>query len=256
MADKHPAKHRRVLLEEANDPSTDPERLRKLARNENKAVRRAVQRNPSLPEDVWRKVLLDGQPEAWANPMTPIYLLAWTPHKKDWNTLEDATRLAAEALWKRPDRCSVQGKTLLNAKIQAWWATSEDADDMMSLLAWWADAKGNGSQEHREAVRITIVCVRTIPDLTTKDRQAFDILQAWSEDGKDGRKKAKDLASSVAVRNTIYFAENTSYRPWHAIFALIDVLVSDKEGKEAERKHFRLLTNVIRQARPLPPVVE
>jgi len=59
-------------LEEATDPTTDLERLCHLAEHWDEAVRRAAWKNPAVPEDVWRRALFLGKPEAWSKPMAPI----------------------------------------------------------------------------------------------------------------------------------------------------------------------------------------
>lgn len=244
-------------LQEASDPSTDPERLRELAEewdDPNEPVQRAARKNPSLPEDVWREVLLDGQLEAWANPMAPFYLLAWTPHKDDPRTLENGARLAMQALWETPERCSSEGKILLAAKIQAWWTTSESSRDMMRFLGAWVTAKGQQSPEHLNVLRILVLCVRTTPDLTDKERQALDFLEAWSTGGEDRRKEAYVLASLESVKDTFKFAKNYQYSPWNAMYEVLEEIGPFKN--QAKNEHSRRLADVIRREMPLPPVVD
>jgi hypothetical protein len=249
-------------LQEASDPTTDPERLRELARQKAWAVLLAVWRNPSLPEDVWREAVFSIFPEAWDNPIAPIYLLAWTPREQDaGRTLVHAVRWTTVALWRNPERCSSEGKALLAAKVQEWWATSEESEDMMDYLGEWAKAKGDDSPEHREVVRMVVLCVRTAPDLHREDRQALDLLEAWAAGGQDLRKKAQVLASSEAVTDTVAFALQQSWRPLYAINEVIianSVALTNqgKELQEAETENSRRLADVIRQAMPLPPVVE
>jgi len=55
---------------------------------------------------------------------------------------------------------SPDGKNLLLAELQEWWATAS-ANAMMGFLGQWAEDLG---AEHREAVRILLRCVQTIPD--------------------------------------------------------------------------------------------
>lgn len=245
-------------LQEATDPATDPERLRELVWHDNREVRRAVFRNPSVPEDVWRKFLLRGDPEAWDNPMAPFYLLAWTPHKDDPSTLEHGARRAMFDLWGDPERCSPEGKALLNAKVQAWWATSENAPSMMELLGLYAKAKDKGSAEHRQVVSLLVHCVRTAPRLTDGDRQALDLLEAWTMGGENPNNKAKGLAASQAVKDTVLFARDSRNSPWYTINKVLQAVASDKEGAKRQgaiAEHERLLADVIRREMPLPPVV-
>lgn len=247
-------------LQEAADPSTDPERLRDLVEHgdddEDKdwAVYQAAIRNPSVPEDVWRMALLRGRPEAWSNPMAPLYLLAWTPRQDDPNVLERGARYATFPLWREPDRCSLEGKALLGAKVQAWWTTSENAVNMMELLGWWAAAKENESVEHLEVLRILVLCVRTAPNLTPNDRQALDLLEAWSAGGADRRKEAYFLVDSEAVKCTIRFAWKSSKGPWIAMYEVLGT-IRHTAGEQAGNEHDRLMADVIRGAMPLPPVV-
>jgi hypothetical protein len=258
MATKLPAKPHRTPLQEAGDPTTDPERLRRLVVHNDEAVHRAAWRNPSLPEDAWRTALLAFNPEAWANPMAPFYLLAWTPQEEDLSTLEDAARWATQALWREPERCSPEGKALLAAKVQEWWATSEDISGMIWFLGYWSNAIGNGSQEHREAVRIIVLCLQTNPHPTSADLEAIEILEAWSQGREDRRKEAKALHSSWAIQDATKFALDNSVNPWIAVSELLKTVASDKRGQERQEAitaHERLLADVIRQAMPLPPVV-
>lgn len=258
MATKRPAKSRRTPIQEASDENTDPERLRQLSYHENWAVRQTVWRNPSLPEDIWRKALLEGKPEAWANPMASFYVLTWTPSEDEWSTLEDAALLATESLWEEPERCSSEGKALLHAKVQEAWAASKLPYTMIKFLARRAEAKGNESPEHREVVRLLVLCVRTAPDLTDKDREALDLLEAWTTGGQDRRKETEALTSCEAVKGTVRFSLDPSYPTWNAIRELHKMVIADKQGqerKESSAEHQRRLTNLIRRERPLPPVV-
>jgi hypothetical protein len=161
-------------------------------------------------------------------------------------------------LWETPERCSPEGKVLLNAKVQEGWASCASTSDMMSLLGEWVYVKGDGSVEHREVLRIVILCVRTTPNLTTEDRQTLDLLEAWTAGGQDRRKETEALASSEAVKGTVRFALDPSYPTWEAIRELYKIVTANKQGqerKEASAEHQRRLTNLIRRERPLPPVV-
>jgi hypothetical protein len=235
------------LLKEALDPATDPERLRDLARHKDVEVRQAVWKNPSVPEDVWRTAFLGGWPEAWDNPMAPIYVLTWTPHKEDFRPLGEAALHLTSTLWIEPKRCSPEGKALLAAKMQEEWSTSALASDMITFLGWWARIKGDGSVEHREVVRILVLCVRTMSNLTKEDRQALDLLKAWSEGGADRRKKARDLADSEAVKDTVLFARNSRHT---SLDAIQEVLIADEDiiRKQA------MLADLIRRNKPMPPL--
>jgi hypothetical protein len=55
-------------LQEAFDPSTDPERLRQLAGNQDWAIRQVAWRNPSLPEDAWRTAPAEWLPRGLGEP--------------------------------------------------------------------------------------------------------------------------------------------------------------------------------------------
>lgn len=113
------------LLKEAADPATAPERLRDIFEknkvvNRNPALAGLVWRNPSVPEELWRKAFLLGVPEAWDNPMAPIYILAWTPRPEDHGDLpEDGARRTISSLVHNPSLCSVAGKHLILAHLDA-----------------------------------------------------------------------------------------------------------------------------------------
>ena len=224
-------------------------------------VRWAVLKNPAVPEDVWRKALLEGKPEAWSNPMAPIYLLVWSPQPGDWRTLNDATYWTAIRLWRNPARCSPDGKVLLNVQLINWWACTEYTRRMMDILSVWASAKGNGSDEHREVVRLLILCVRTVPNLPAEDRQALNLLEAWCNGRENNINEVKALASSNFVKYTAQFA--TNFSRWYDVDNLIAELTEylatkteEEEFEEAVAEHDRLLADLIRREMPLPPQFE
>jgi hypothetical protein len=241
-------------LQEASNPATDPARLRQLAQYRNDAVKRALWRNPSLPEDVWRTALLEGEPETWANPMAPIYVLTWTPREDDVRVLERAARWAAVDLWREPERCSLEGKALLNAKVQEGWLTCESTSDMMNFLGGWAYPKKNESSEHREVVRILVLCVRTAPHLSKEERQALDILEAWTKGGQDRWEEAYELVSARIVADVCWFAKDAKNNPSNAIYEVLKA-VEYGSGTQGRAEHERMLTDLIRREMPLPPVV-
>jgi hypothetical protein len=245
-------------MQEATDPATAPERLEELARHENVEVKQAVWRNPSLPEDVWREALLKGWPEAWANPMAPFYLLAWTPRETDGEGPARAARSATYPLWENPERCSPEGKVLIASKVQEWWITSESGSSMMDYLSWWGMSDGTKSAKHREVVRILVLCLRTDPNLTAKDRQALDLLEAWSAGGEDARSQVHNQINSSAVRKAADFSLNCYISASQGLSDLMVSVSSNKRGAERDNAidaHNRVLADVIRRARPLPPVV-
>jgi hypothetical protein len=259
MATKRPAKPRMDPLQEAADPNTDPERLRGLVQHDTWEVARAAIMNPSLPDDAWRKEFVGESPEAWANPMAPFYLLTWTQSEDDSLQLSGIARLTAFVVWRNPERCSPEGKALLDVKLEEWWVASEHATSMMSFLMEWGQAKGIGSPEHREVVRLLVLCVRTAPDLSVKDLKALDLLEAWTAGGKDQRKKAGTLADFGSVIDTALFAQDPSKSAWNAIRTAVEAVANYNQGtkrEEAIAEHNRLLADVIRRERPVPPVVD
>lgn len=161
MATKRPAKPRRTLLQEAADPATDPERLRELADHEDEAVFHAVWRNPSVPEELWRNAFLDGFPEAWANPMAPIYVFAWTPKDENEKDVpERSARVACIYLRKEHTRSSNDGKSLINSVLVEWWGKSVNMNYMLSHLMEPSSVGGAGSPRHRQVVRAMVRLVR------------------------------------------------------------------------------------------------
>jgi len=261
MSTRYTENPRRTLIQEAADPATDTERLRELAEHEDEDVRLAAIQNPGVPEDVWRKALLEGDPEAWSNPMAPIYLLVWSPKPGDQTTLEEAAYWTGTRLWKNPARCSPDGKVLLNVQLINWWAASVSARPMMNVLLAWASTKQNGSDEHRVVVRMLVLCVRTMPSLTDKDLQALDLIDAWCAGGKDLRREAYFLTSLSPIQITAEFASDTSnsFIAWDLVSTVLLYVVFDKSGKkrkEAMAEHDRLLADLIRREMPLPPQFE
>jgi len=261
MATNSSATPHKDPLEEASDPATDTERLRYLANHKREDVRLAAIQNPGVPEDVWRKALLEGLPEALSNPMAPIYLLVWSPKPGDQSTLESAIRRATQALWKNPERCSPDGKVLLNVQIMNLWAASVSAWCMIAIVQSWASAKGNGSDEHKAMVRLLMLCAQTVPNLPAEDRQALDLLEAWCAGRKDRREEAYSLASSKIVEAVILSATNPSgwHNPWEAIYEILKAVSLGKPSNtrsNVSAEHDRLLADLIRREMPLPPQFE
>ncbi|WP_337868476.1 hypothetical protein [Meiothermus sp.] len=64
-----------LLLEEAQNPQTAPERLRALASTRSPEVRRAVARNPNTPEDVLLRLAVHFPEEVLGNPLIDLLLL-------------------------------------------------------------------------------------------------------------------------------------------------------------------------------------
>ena len=250
-------------LEEAVDPTTDPERLRHLAVQEGMEVRWAVLKNPAVPEDVWRKALLEGDPEAWSNPMAPIYLLVWSPQPGDRRTLEEAARHAMYTVWKLGKQVSPDGKSLLNGKILEWWVTSVSAEDMMDFLWTWASRQeSNNSIDYRELVRILVLCARTLPYLTEKDIQALNILETWCTGGDDRRKEVFSINLHHVVRLMFIFSSDPyrNYTSSDVIAAMIYEVAFGKEGTDynadSKAEYNKQLTKLIRREMPLPPGVK
>lgn len=166
-------------------------------------------------------------------------------------------RWVMPVLWEDPERCSTEGKALIAPKVQEWWVTSQAAEEMIRFLGWWAYDKGKDSPEHLEVLRIILLCLRTIPDLHGDDQQVLDLLQSWIAGGADQRKKAEGLAFSWTVKYVCRFARDPSSDPAYAIFEILKVAAygkKDSDGEEVRVQHSRHLADLIRQARPLPPM--
>jgi hypothetical protein len=103
-------------------------------------------------------------------------------------------------------------------------------------------------------VRITVLCVRTAPNLTPKDRRALKFLEAWCAGGEDRRIQAETSASSQAVTDTALFAQS-SFSPWNAVYEMLSAVgrMADNEAKDEQSS---MLADLIRRERPLPPVAE
>jgi hypothetical protein len=265
-----PSKMLERWIQEASDPETDPERLRALANSSKEVVRKFAWKNPNLPEDAWRKALLNGEPGPWANPMAPFYLFAWTPRDDDRRTLEQAALVATERLLGNIHSCSLEVKELLAAKVIEWWDHSESGKDMVKFLELFVH--GLGSLSHKEMVRILVLCLQATPNINSKEIQALDFLEKWSKDPlekwSNGHEpnldNAQNLVSSPSpVKSAVYYAiQGIDSIPFHAIDdALKSVAskrssnISSKDYNEAISNHDRLLANLIRQEMPVPPTV-
>jgi hypothetical protein len=148
----------------------------------------------------------------------------------DVDPREDDSRTLDQAIGGRCKRCgrtrAVFGRRegLAQRQGQEWWATSESADHMMfHFLGGGPRQRATDQPEHREVVRILVLCVRTTPNLTDEDHQALDLLEAWTAGGEDRRKKAETLASSKAVMDTCsLLLKGFSSNPWNAIFEVLE----------------------------------
>jgi hypothetical protein len=248
------------LIQEASDPETDPERLGELATSREVAVERAAWKNPNLPEEVWRRALLHGAPEAWANPMAPFYLLSWIPREDDWRTLEVAAQSATVRLWIEPERCSVEGKQLLAAKFMEWWATSESAADMMAFLGRWASSREIGSQEQKNVIQILVQCVKTTPNLTRKDLNLLHSIEQWSKGLQQDPPKFVGDDHSKPVWQMHQAIENYFFSYRFTVNAVLEEVACNKSKnryseayQKAEAEHNRFLVDLIRQEMPIPP---
>jgi hypothetical protein len=250
-------------IQEASDPETDPERLQELTQPKYYQVHRSLWKNPNLPEDFWRKALLNGQPEAWANPMSPFYLLSWAPREKDWRTLEEVAQSATEWLWKEPERCSVEGKQLLAAKVTEAWATWPSALKMMAFLRRWAYFRGIDSQEHKDVVRILVQCVRTTPGLTQKDLDLLQSIEQWSKGLQQNPPNLGEDNHSQVVKQMHQAITNRLFSYRFVVYAVLEEVSYNKskdydsqDYKEAKKEHDRFLADLIRREMPVPPTAE
>jgi hypothetical protein len=223
------------LLQEASDPSTDSERLRELARHEDDVVMKAAWMNPSLPEDAWRAGFLDGYPEAWANPMAPIYLLTWTPREDDDSFLEDATRWATGFLWETPSRCSIEGKTLIATKFTEWWSEMEfDLPEFsLSLLTFFAKDNDEGEDGFCRILRLTAERLKKIENLTGKDIRALEIFEDWCLDHVDSFGPNKLMIDSEVIKNFFELHKDFHFDFWLSLVMAEKFARSGQEhGKE------------------------
>jgi hypothetical protein len=258
MAQKRSRKLRRTPLEEALDENTDPERLRKLVRHEDQAVKRAALSNPAVPEDIWREKLLGLHPMAWNNPMAPFYLLTWVEPEDEYASIKNAARKVVPWVLMHPDLASQQAKQLISAKVIEWWQTSKDAPKMMLYLEKFYLGNEN-DVEHRQLVKLAMLCVSTVTYLSQDDVAALHLLEEWVQGKEDSRHRALALAKDKLVKRCI---EN-AFDPDAPVADLIgDVssdmaraTVSESEFFETSAKHDEVLADVIRGAMPVPPVL-
>jgi hypothetical protein len=107
----------------------------------------------------------------------------------------DAARWATFALWEDPERCSPEGKALLNAKVQVVGHLRNASTHDGLSSEWWAKAKGDGSPEHREVVRILIHACGRRPNLTTRTARPWTSLRP----GVTGRRGSTQRSQRVGL---------------------------------------------------------
>jgi hypothetical protein len=261
MATKRPPKPRRTPLQEASDPATDPERLDELTEEENPSIRRAAWRNPSLHEDTWRWIFSRGTPEAWANPMAPIYVFAWTPKDDgEKDVPERSARLACIYLMKEPGRSSNEGKSLINSVLVEWWGKSMNLNHMLSHLMDAAFVEGAGHPRHRQVVRAMVRLVRETIGLAREDSEALDILERWSEGEEVDLDQELSTRSNLRdVKNIFIYANNPSY-PMARLAVTLDSLAKEKMSKGlpssvAYEEVHRHMADLLRDLFPMPWVL-
>jgi hypothetical protein len=275
MATKSPAKTlspqaQKLLLQEAEDPVTAPERLEELIvdrrlfapnlRGLRLKIQEAIWSNPSCPTDILRGSLLSGNIEAWSNPMAPLLVLTWTPSPDDEDaTIEDGARTATRFLLRGTHRGESKTTTddvkkLIAFKIIEWWNKANDSN-MLMYLGEWAMAKGPKSKEYKDAMRIGILCARNIPALSSKDAQAIDLIEEWISNGKDVRKNALKLANSPTVKSIIKSAMDDEFNPGVAMQLAAQEIADRGGGEKAFQEYLGRMANKIRQEIPVPPVV-
>lgn len=258
MATKRPAKPRRTPLQEALDENTDPERLRELVSHKDLEVRRAALSNPSVPENIWRQKLLGLHPTAWNNPMAPIYILAWVDDEDEDRSIQNVARKTVPWVLVHPELSSLQAKQLISAKVIEWWATSKNGPQMMLYLEKFYDPEEN-EEEHRQLVGLAILCVSTIPHLSSDDKEALSTLSEWVQGKEDSRQRALKLAKNVLVQRCIYFASDPELPVADLIGEVSGEVASQTvqviDFFKAAADHDEVLADLIRGAMSVPPVL-
>jgi hypothetical protein len=93
--------------------------------------------------------------------------------------------------------------------------------------------------EHREVVRILVLCVRTAPNLTTEDRQALDLLEAWSAGGEDRRKEAKPWPTPWPSRTPFDLLWILRNHPWERNYEVLEAIGLTQGRNEGKAEHDR-----------------
>lgn len=147
-----------TLLDEAQDPTTAPERLLDLLEGAdgNEPLRAAVLRNPSLPFDDHHYALERGELDAWENPQAPFTLILVGP-------LENGAVQAARQAGKRClGAATPNARDLARPLVERWWATTQNGEwmgDYLTEIALWGHNKPP-PRLYRLALRLALVPVR------------------------------------------------------------------------------------------------
>jgi len=107
----------KILLQKAADPSTSSEILDELSNHKNEKIRRTAWLNPNLSVDAWSKAFLNGEPEAWGNPSSVIYVFLRYKCFNENQSFEESVLRVVGPLWNSPKRCTEQGIELIWTKI-------------------------------------------------------------------------------------------------------------------------------------------
>jgi len=140
-----------------------------------------------------RRLLTEGDPDAWASPLTPLSLLL-EPTALD---LLDGARACAVITGSTPRPDLVTLRETLCRVLGLWWASERDARILCRYLGDLGSAGGQGSPAHRRAVLVAALCARTvthlIPDAADRAEIAsvLDAVTEWAH----GRAEKIDLAA-------------------------------------------------------------
>lgn len=242
---------------------TDLDRL--AAQPEDSPERRAARRDPNLNGELHVRLLGEGDPDAWASPLTLFVLITLGQ-----DVVLPGARACAEALAMQPRPDLPEVGSTLQPWLRLWWEDELDAGEMLRHLVQLGTAAGQGSREHRRAVLSAVMCARTVAHLVHgKERAAvvvagLDDIERWAggDDAVDldaVRKKlwsihnrlnpadadvvyaAYDAAYSANAINVAYAANVVAYAANAAAVA----------GDRTQREHLILMADLIRKHMPL-----
>lgn len=166
--DRHP-------LDEAEDPTTDPDRLAELAYDRDPIVAEAARSNPNLPTEELVGLIRLPSVAAWRNPAFDLALLTGGVDA------ERLPALALECLWRASWPLDEELGARVFPLVEQWWRETHDPRELFSVLTQRAERSAWGSPEHRDAVRAGYVCALASAKASSRSDHEADepLIATW-----------------------------------------------------------------------------
>lgn len=256
------------LTREVTDPATPGARVATLAKHKDAGVARLARRHANLPADDHRRLLVQGDPDAWASPQTFLLLIT------DLFAVDLAygARMCVESLAQapRPDLAGIGAA--LSTVLASWWETETDAAARCRYLALFAAAAGHGSPAHRRAVLVATLCARTGQSEGHGDPVLMDHIITQVEKWALGQGADVDIRSlrrsnfpldvqlhgpGAAFEAVTYACSGNVSDADHAADVVANVYAYGRQDYiETKKRVSRILSAMIRAAVPVCPLAE